>query len=236
MLPRFGANRRRAQFPTTSGQHSGTAIIRGKIVAIMGRKSSAKAQVRTPASPQPPQTPRSFPKLLVVALVVIAVAVGGLIYARARTQADAAQARAQTPAATAPAPDVPEVNKRPHPQKALPPIPAQSYPPPRPMDVVRAAYVFAAEHPEVLSYVPCFCGCERGGHRGNEDCFVSGRDENGDVTSWEPHGLDCAVCIDVATEARQMFTSGAGIRDIRAAVEQKYAGFHGGHTPTPKPE
>ena len=27
---------------------------------------------------------------------------------------------------------------------------------------------FAAEHPEILSYVPCFCGCERAGHRGNE--------------------------------------------------------------------
>jgi hypothetical protein len=127
------------------------------------------------------------------------------------------------------------VARKPHPQKKLPPLPVQAYAPPRPPDVVRAAYVFAAEHPEVLSYVPCFCGCERAGHRGNEDCFVSRRDENGDVTDWEPHGLDCTVCIDVATEARQMFTSGAGVRDIRAAVEKKWAGFHGGHTPTPQP-
>ena len=173
--------------------------------------------------------------MLIVALVVIAVAIGGFIYARgARTQA-AAQASAQTqPAATPPA-EVPEVARKPHPQKTLPPLPTQNYPPPRPPDVVRAAYVFAAEHPEVLSYVPCFCGCERGGHRGNEDCFVSARDAGGDVIGWEPHGLDCAVCIDVATQARQMFTSGAGIRDIRAAVEQKYATFHGGHTPTAQP-
>ena len=48
---------------------------------------------------------------------------------------------------------------------------------------------FAAEHPEVLSYVPCYCGCERSGHRGNEDCFVTARDTNGDVTQWEPHGM-----------------------------------------------
>ncbi|HSG01576.1 MAG TPA: PCYCGC motif-containing (lipo)protein, partial [Vicinamibacterales bacterium] len=33
----------------------------------------------------------------------------------------------------------------------------------RPVDVVRATYEFAARHPEVLEYVPCFCGCERGG-------------------------------------------------------------------------
>jgi hypothetical protein len=100
---------------------------------------------------------------------------------------------------------------------------------------VQAAYVFAAEHPEVLSYVPCFCGCERGGHRGNHDCFVAARDSNGDVTAWEPHGLECTVCIDVATEARQMYSSGASVRDIRAAVEKKWVGFNGGHTPTPNP-
>jgi uncharacterized protein with PCYCGC motif len=201
----------------------------------MGRKSSSKAQVKTPA-PEPPGPSRSFPKLLIVALVAMAIGISGLIYARARTQPDGPEASTAAQLPPAPAADVPEILKKPHPQANLPPLPSQNYPPPRPMDVVRAAYVFAAEHPEVLSYVPCFCGCERGGHRGNDDCFVSARDEKGDVTSWEPHGLDCAVCIDVATEARQMFTSGAGVRDIRAAVEQKYAGFHGGHTPTPKPE
>ena len=123
------------------------------------------------------------------------------------------------------------------PQRAAPPqqlpVPRRSY---RGQAEIPKKDTKSAEHPEVLSYVPCFCGCERGGHRGNEDCFVSARDEKGDVTAWEPHGLDCAVCIDVATQARQMFTSGAGVRDIRAAVEQKYAGFQGGHTPTPKPE
>ena len=58
---------------------------------------------------------------------------------------------------------------------------------------------------------------------------------DGDVSTWEPHGLECTVCIDVATEARQMFTSGASVRDIRAAIEKKWAGFNGGHTPTPAP-
>ena len=52
-----------------------------------------------------------------------------------------------------------------------------------------AVYKFAAEHPEVLSYVPCYCGCEQSGHRGNEDCFVAARNGKGDVTEWEPHGM-----------------------------------------------
>jgi len=104
--------------------------------------------------------------------------------------------------------------------------------------VIKAAYIFAAEHPEVLTYVPCFCGCERSGHKGNEDCFVKSRAANGDVSQWEPHGMECNVCVDVATQAKQMFSSGASVRDIRAAVEQKWASqsteMHT-HTPTPQP-
>ena len=64
--------------------------------------------------------------------------------------------------------------------------------------------------------MPCFCGCERGGHNGNDDCFVKARNAHGDVTEWEPHGLDCAVCLDVANEAMQMTRSGASVTDIRA--------------------
>jgi hypothetical protein len=103
------------------------------------------------------------------------------------------------------------------------------------METVRAVYRFAAEHPEVLSYVPCFCGCERTGHRGNDDCFVKARNAQGDVTEWEPHGLDCAVCIDVANEAMQMTHSGASVTDIRKAIEAKWNRPGTGHTPTPAP-
>jgi hypothetical protein len=72
----------------------------------------------------------------------------------------------------------------------LPPLPASAvigsgYPP----EVVRAVHVFAARHPEVLRYMPCFCGCERGGHKGNDDCFVAGRDSTGKVTAWDVHGV-----------------------------------------------
>lgn len=102
---------------------------------------------------------------------------------------------AETPAqppqtAAAPAADAPPaIALKPHPQPNLPPLPLSAGPPSRPMEVVRAVYRFAAEHPEVLSYVPCYCGCERSGHRGNEDCFVTARAENGDVVGWEPHGI-----------------------------------------------
>ncbi|MGH9314326.1 MAG: PCYCGC motif-containing (lipo)protein [Vicinamibacterales bacterium] len=70
----------------------------------------------------------------------------------------------------------------------LPPIPDMGFAPPRPIEEVRAAYQFAALHPEVMRYVPCFCGCERNGHQDNEDCFVRARAADGTVT-WEPHGV-----------------------------------------------
>lgn len=43
------------------------------------------------------------------------------------------------------------------------------------------AYVFAARHPEVLSYMPCFCGCENQAepHRSNYDCFIHSIDRAG---------------------------------------------------------
>jgi hypothetical protein len=70
----------------------------------------------------------------------------------------------------------------------LPPLPVASFAPARPQPIVQAVYEFAARHPEVLRYVPCFCGCERSGHGNNEDCFVAGRDADG-RPRWDTHGL-----------------------------------------------
>jgi hypothetical protein len=70
----------------------------------------------------------------------------------------------------------------------LPPLPENPYPAPRPPDVIRAVYTFAARHPEVLHYVPCFCGCQRSGHNNNDDCFIRGREKNGRPI-WDPHGM-----------------------------------------------
>ena len=56
------------------------------------------------------------------------------------------------------------------------------------MEVVSAVYEFAARRPDVLKYVPCFCGCERNGHQHNADCFVAERDANG-KPRWDAHGM-----------------------------------------------
>ncbi len=71
----------------------------------------------------------------------------------------------------------------------LPPLPAVPFAPPRPMEMVRAVFQFAALHPEVLHHIPCFCGCQNMGHRHNDDCFVKSRDARGVPTEWEAHGM-----------------------------------------------
>jgi hypothetical protein len=105
----------------------------------------------------------------------------------------------------------------------------------KPESMVKAAYEFAARHPEVLEYMPCFCGCERGGHRGNHDCFVARRDAAGKVTTWSSHGVGCDVCLDVALTAMQMHNAGASVPAIRTAIDQKYADANT-RTPTPLPK
>lgn len=207
----------------------------------MGRKSSAKTQTRSSSAGggAPEQPKRSSSALVAVAVVVLA-AVAGVFVAMRPSQTTPAdvQAAAAAPVAAPQAADTPPPSAKfgPHTQQQLPPLPFQAYAPPRSPEIVRAAYTFAAEHPEILSYVPCFCGCERGGHRGNDDCFVKTRAANGDVVEWEPHGLECTVCLDVAHDAEQMFRSGASVRDIRSFTEKKWASFQGGHTPTPQPK
>ena len=47
---------------------------------------------------------------------------------------------------------------------------------------VQEAYRFAAAHGEPLRYMPCFCGCERIGHRSNEDCYITERHSDGRIT------------------------------------------------------
>lgn len=69
-----------------------------------------------------------------------------------------------------------------------PPLPESHYPPPRPMATVRAAYAFAARQADVLQYIPCYCGCERHGHRSNRDCYVKGGNTQG-LPNWDDHSL-----------------------------------------------
>ena len=122
------------------------------------------------------------------------------------------------------------------PKYSTPPLPNVGFAPVRPIDIVTATYDIAAQHPEILSYVPCYCGCGSQGHRANDQCFVARRDQRGNVLEWDTHGFGCAICVDVAREAMQLYASGADVVSIRGAIERKWTpGNAAGKTPTPFP-
>jgi len=73
------------------------------------------------------------------------------------------------------------------------------------------AYLYAMEHPLVVQWMPCYCGCGSQGHSANESCFVARRDARGNVLEWDTHGFGCTICVDVAREAMQLYSSGADV-------------------------
>ena len=259
----WGSNVRFAEQHVSGRMTGSDKLVLVDRIGVMGRKSSAKSQNpqagggsqkgagNGPTEGRTNAGAGGGPSPLILGAVLVAVVgVGVLVFLRPGSETPAATA-ATTASSTAGAPaaeqsDNPRAAARaaalaslgPHKQASLPPIPFQvGYAPPRSTEVVTAAYHFAAEHPEILSYVPCFCGCERSGHEGNHDCFVRSRAENGDVIQWDEHGVDCAVCIDVATRSRQMHAAGASATDIRAAIDKEFGSLYptGAHMSTPHP-
>ena len=166
---------------------------------------------------------------------LIAVAALGLTGSVALAAAGAGRPQADLrPGAAASAQIAPVRPMKPH-TGPLPALPRVSFEPYRPMAVVQQVYEFAARHPEVLQYVPCYCGCEREGHVANHSCFVKSRAANGQVTQWDSHGIGCAICLDVGLEAMTLFNSGARPVAIRAAIDKKFGSRFPSSTPTPRP-
>jgi len=117
----------------------------------------------------------------------------------------------------------------------LPPLPIVAEPVDSP-EVIKEAYEFAGTHPEILRYVPCFCGiCKRDGHHSNLDCFVKSQKSPDSRVVWESHAAECSVCLAVALEAKRLFSKGEDISSIRSSIEKDFASHYKHHTDTPEP-
>jgi hypothetical protein len=55
-----------------------------------------------------------------------------------------------------------------------------------PDSAVWEAYRYAAANPEVLGYIPCFCGCNHHGDTSNLECYIDERKPDGSVR-YDPH-------------------------------------------------
>ncbi|CAM3590085.1 PCYCGC motif-containing (lipo)protein [Marinicrinis lubricantis] len=101
---------------------------------------------------------------------------------------------------------------------------------------MKAIYQLAANHAEILQWIPCYCGCgEAAGHRSNLNCFVASKEENVTLI-WDDHGTRCQVCLETALISVQLAESGKSIEEIRSQIEQTYSSGFAAPTPTPLPQ
>ena len=95
-------------------------------------------------------------------------------------------------------------------------------------------YAFAMAHPEVLQWMPCYCGCSGMGHRSNLDCFFKPTMAGLSGLTFEEHASGCQICVDEALMAKQLIAGGQSLRSIRATIDQTFGGSAPG-TPTELP-
>lgn len=74
---------------------------------------------------------------------------------------------------------------------------------------IREAYSAAKEIPDVLVQQPCYCFCQRQGHRSLLDCFR------------DLHATSCDICINEARLAGRLHREGKTAEEIRAAIIAK---------------
>src|SRR5512141_2702630 len=78
------------------------------------------------------------------------------------------------------------------------------------------AYQYAMEHPLVLQWMPCYCGCGAMGHGNNLDCYFE--PNAGGSIVFEEHASYCGVCVDITLRTKQLAASGAALASIRTAI------------------
>ncbi len=98
----------------------------------------------------------------------------------------------------------------------------------------RAAYAFALARPDVLQWLPCYCGCAGMEHRSNLDCFFQRREVKG-TFAYEEHASFCDICVKTANMASEMLAKGSTMIQVRAAVDSTFGGGAAPGTDTPLP-
>ena len=82
------------------------------------------------------------------------------------------------------------------------------------------AYQYALYHPQVIEWMPCYCGCVKLDHRSNLDCYL----KQGQPTEFEQHASFCGICVQTTLLAKQLSDQGKSLQEIRQAVDQQFGG------------
>lgn len=92
-----------------------------------------------------------------------------------------------------------------------------------------AAYHYAVTHPEIVQWMPCYCGCDGMGHGSNLDCYIKPADG-----TFEEHASYCDICVKITLTTKALVEEGRSLRDIRQVIDQTFGGSIPG-TPTELP-
>jgi len=89
---------------------------------------------------------------------------------------------------------------------------------------VQEAYQFNVANPDVMTQIPCYCGCGSMGHTSNYSCYVSAVGADGQV-SYDTHALGCSICVDITQDTMRLLGQGKTVPEIKAYVDQTYAQY-----------
>lgn len=86
------------------------------------------------------------------------------------------------------------------------------------------AYRYAAANPDILTHIPCYCGCGPMGHTSNFSCYVSGSGEGGELL-YDSHALGCSICVDITLDVMRLREEGTPLEEIRAYIDTTYSPY-----------
>ena len=99
---------------------------------------------------------------------------------------------------------------------------------------VQMAYQFAMDRPDIMMWMPCYCGCgEHSGHKSAKNCFIKESSTATDV-QFDEHGANCQMCVTIALDTKTMTEEGRSLKEIRTYIDDKF-GDIGPGTDTPMP-
>ena len=99
---------------------------------------------------------------------------------------------------------------------------------------VQMAYQFAMDRPDIMMWMPCYCGCGgHSGHKSAKNCFIKESSTATDV-QFDEHGANCQMCVIIALDTKTMTEEGRSLKEIRIYIDDKF-GDIGPGTDTPMP-
>lgn len=96
-------------------------------------------------------------------------------------------------------------------------------------DYVRAdaqteeAYAYALQHPAIVQWMPCYCGCAAMGHGSNLDCYYK-HGQPGDRADFEEHASFCDICVQITLKTKHLVAEGKSLHEIRQVIDQTFGG------------